>query len=49
MASAALIRDIFTQPSPDDTDESRGRISATANSFGTVLNGLGQEANVDKL
>ena len=32
MASAALIRDIFTQPSPDDTDESRGRISATANS-----------------
>lgn len=42
MASVALIREIFTQPSPDDTDESHGRIPAAVNRLGTVLNGLGK-------
>lgn len=47
MASAALIREIFTQPSPDDTDESRGRIPAAVNRLGTVLNGLAVEQDED--
>ena len=36
-----------THSRPDDTAEIRGRISATANSFGAILNDLWHEANAD--
>lgn len=47
MASAALIREIYTQPSPDDTDETRGRIPAPLNRLKTVLNVVSAEQNAD--